>query len=42
MEKRTPTQKSIIRHKLKEIDKRFDGMKVSKPMVREKVLNKMK
>lgn len=28
MEKRTPVQKSIIRHKLKEIDKKFNARKI--------------
>lgn len=37
MDKRTPTQKSIVRHKLKEIDKKWAGAKV-----KTKVLNSFK
>ena len=28
MEKRTPVEKSIVRHKLKEIDKKWDSRKI--------------
>ena len=39
MEKRTPTQKSIVRHGLKMIDKKWAGCKVTAP---EKALKKVK
>lgn len=39
MEKRTPIQKSIVRHKLKEIDKKWAGRKIKGP-AHEKVLSK--
>lgn len=41
MEKRTPIQKSILRHGLKEIDKKFNKGKVALPS-RAKALEKAK
>lgn len=41
MEKRTPIQKSIIRHGLKEIDRKYNAHKVSLPS-HAKALDKYK
>jgi hypothetical protein len=39
MEKRTPTQKSIVRHGLKMIDKKWEGRKVTPPAHQKALTN---